>query len=188
MSSVLCTMRLTGSSPRMRGARNLSCILLQQDGIIPAYAGSTNGFTVNTDVDGDHPRVCGEHSIPFLRLYNEKGSSPRMRGALNLINSALPVAGIIPAYAGSTDLIDLGLGSVLGSSPRMRGARDGEGPNHSRRGIIPAYAGSTERLWTQLNMLGDHPRVCGEHGLAGELVLAEQGSSPRMRGAPNLPK
>ena len=30
-------------------------------GIIPAYAGNTMGQKKMTFVDGDHPRVCGEH-------------------------------------------------------------------------------------------------------------------------------
>ena len=33
-------------------------------GIIPAYAGSTEAFVVDELDGGDHPRVCGEHASP----------------------------------------------------------------------------------------------------------------------------
>ena len=45
----------------MRGAhayRSPSFICV---GIIPAYAGSTVDALVIGELDGDHPRVCGEH-------------------------------------------------------------------------------------------------------------------------------
>ena len=50
-------------------------------------------------------------------------------------------------------------------------------------GIIPAYAGST--CWSRFlrRWSWDHPRVCGEHALEKNLVYAQLGSSPRMRGA-----
>ena len=154
---------LEGSSPRMRGApcrrRRLG-----RDGrrIIPAYAGSTDGYFWKTDQRKDHPRVCGEHKDrgyrdvfvggslrvcgehcrPWLRRLARSGSSPRMRGApLHFFNSFC-IRRIIPAYAGSTFW-----------------------PGWSTMGIM------------------DHPRVCGEH--LDESLGLEQigGSSPRMRGA-----
>ena len=51
-----------GSSPRMRGAPVLSAIVGHVEGIIPAYAGSTDPHLVKRFMRGDHPRVCGEHS------------------------------------------------------------------------------------------------------------------------------
>ena len=51
-------------------------------------------------------------------------------------------------------------------------------------GIIPAYAGSTS-TWARIACSrGDHPRVCGEHHVVKARVRIDQGSSPRMRGAP----
>ena len=72
-----------------------------------------------------------------------------------------------------------------GSSPRMRGAPGFKIWPMAARGIIPAYAGSTRPGQRYDSRGGDHPRVCGEHvaGAVGE--TAYQGSSPRMRGAPN---
>ena len=71
-------------------------------GIIPAYAGSTEG-TVSTLANGeDHPRVCGEHGLAEFAPDCVKGSSPRMRGAPKPDVGSRVVRGIIPAYAGST--------------------------------------------------------------------------------------
>ena len=50
-------------------------------------------------------------------------------------------------------------------------------------GIIPAYAGSTEYKGGKLTIVGDHPRVCGEHRLDSAEESIRGGSSPRMRGA-----
>ena len=51
-----------GSSPRMRGAPGGRGGVLRGDGIIPAYAGSTVFPILSVKSDGDHPRVCGEHT------------------------------------------------------------------------------------------------------------------------------
>ena len=75
---------LSGSSPRMRGARIDSVEEHIHLGIIPAYAGSILRRKSEMALDQDHPRVCGEH-IPLSRVkYGTVGSSPRMRGALIL--------------------------------------------------------------------------------------------------------
>ena len=50
-------------------------------------------------------------------------------------------------------------------------------------GIIPAYAGSTRCGRTAWSTSWDHPRICGEHGLAVTGRDLGEGSSPHMRGA-----
>ena len=65
----------------------------------------------------------------------------------------------------------------------MRGALRAEPYNRRHRGIIPAYAGSTSKQSDSLLNHGDHPRVCGEHKAVTAEAKANQGSSPRMRGA-----
>ena len=69
-----------------------------------------------------------------------------------------------------------------GSSPRMRGTPFT--PLSARRcaGIIPAYAGNTGVEIEMESELGDHPRVCGEHGAMRCVPAIPRGSSPRMRG------
>ena len=60
--------RTVGSSPRMRGARQGQGAVRLARGIIPAYAGSTARARIRPHQARDHPRVCGEHSIPIDRL------------------------------------------------------------------------------------------------------------------------
>ena len=92
----------TGSSPRMRGARNATVDDSICQRIIPAYAGSTAVAKVNHAAVGDHPRVCGEHAWSRRSSPSELGSSPRMRGAHAAGDLDVDRDGIIPAYAGST--------------------------------------------------------------------------------------
>ena len=91
-----------GSSPRMRGAQVHRALRRHVAGIIPAYAGSTCARRCGFRAPGDHPRVCGEHSVASFRWSRAAGSSPRMRGALDKGLAVGGLVGIIPAYAGST--------------------------------------------------------------------------------------
>ena len=72
---------VTGSSPRMRGARGEQAPDSYGPGIIPAYAGSTTSCARSRTGRWDHPRVCGEHVTLPLTIPSARGSSPRMRGA-----------------------------------------------------------------------------------------------------------
>ena len=71
-----------------------------------------------------------------------------------------------------------------GSSPRMRGTHAGVWVDDSQVGIIPAHAGNTANHWLTPDMLGDHPRACGEHSCEMSVLSTSAGSSPRMRGTP----
>ena len=51
-----------GSSPHTRGARRSLSIRGVEARIIPAYAGSTVMTSANVTIQGDHPRIRGEHS------------------------------------------------------------------------------------------------------------------------------
>ena len=70
-----------GSSPRMRGALSRMSAAWAFLRIIPAYAGSTPGYTGELVFSRDHPRVCGEHEFEGKTMTIVGGSSPRMRGA-----------------------------------------------------------------------------------------------------------
>ena len=74
----------TGSSPHTRGAPHERRPFAFDDGIIPAYAGSTSKELASSATIRDHPRIRGEHSP----------SRGRRQGAPR----------IIPAYAGSTGM------------------------------------------------------------------------------------
>ena len=62
---ILLTNVLTGawgSSPRMRGTRELGGPAAPGLGIIPAHAGNTSRFSKSSAAAWDHPRACGEHA------------------------------------------------------------------------------------------------------------------------------
>ena len=109
-----------GSSPRMRGAHVERHRRLANVGIIPAYAGSTEGSDIDVEFTGDHPRVCGEHPPTYTATWCASGSSPRMRGALATLVSRAKSGGIIPAYAGSTPRTSAP-GALLWDHPRVCG-------------------------------------------------------------------
>ena len=50
-----------GSSPHTRGALSVPQRPPALDGIIPAYAGSTDAAAVAIEAPPDHPRIRGEH-------------------------------------------------------------------------------------------------------------------------------
>ena len=173
-----------GSSPPTRGARGDGCERLEDDGIIPAYAGSTARLPDRRCRWPDHPRLRGEHCSRGAHRCPPQGSSPPTRGALDVVTDRLARVRIIPAYAGSTTspraastrawdhprlrgehvvavVID---GGLPGSSPPTRGALGGQAGGGGDEGIIPAYAGSTDTLGLGLRRVG--------------------GSSPPTRGAP----
>ena len=193
-----------GSSPRMRGTLIPSRLISGEIGIIPAYAGNTAIASATSLLVRDHPRVCGEHVSAMSLAVRLTGSSPRMRGTLRLPAVAVFDHGIIPAYAGNTRccwpscwccrdhprvcgehmLRERRIVWQAGSSPRMRGTPFGRRLHFRPPGIIPAYAGNTVVRVRRLPLLGDHPRVCGEHVRLARARVPVQGSSPRMRGTP----
>ena len=73
---------VTGSSPRMRGARGRHPREASGLRIIPADAGSTRQPPPEVHTPEDHPRGCGEHTLGHPSSTASVGSSPRMREAL----------------------------------------------------------------------------------------------------------
>ena len=123
-------LRRQGSSPRMRGTPFVKHVFIGIVGIIPAYAGNT-ALSFGTDgVTGDHPRVCGEHSLRAAANPSLTGSSPRMRGTPADRKRIPPAHGIIPAYAGNTGHISC-LPCCQRDHPRVCG-------EHLRRGWMLA--------------------------------------------------
>ena len=97
-----------GSSPHVRGAQKHCRHRRGVPGIIPACAGSTIRFYPECGGNGDHPRMCGEHSLSINHAGTPVGSSPHVRGAPVMRLSGVHRAGIIPACAGSTGLAGIG--------------------------------------------------------------------------------
>ena len=71
-------------------------------GIIPACAGSTKHTYASIPYNGDHPRMCGEHTCAYHQSPAGAGSSPHVRGARGKSEYCQYKFGIIPACAGST--------------------------------------------------------------------------------------
>ena len=95
-------LRPMGSSPHTRGAPRETREDKPDDGIIPAYAGSTVSCLLLVESAGDHPRIRGEHSSSARSSCSLMGSSPHTRGAPGFRLDNVYKVGIIPAYAGST--------------------------------------------------------------------------------------
>ena len=161
-SMAFCVGTLRGSSPHVRGALVWSCPYCGHSGIIPACAGSTRYSTTGKQGRRDHPRMCGEHG--GVNNYNNPtlGSSPHVRGAPCCLVRTTP---------------------SWGSSPHVRGAPVVHGLLDGLGGIIPACAGSTTPPAQDRHATRDHPRMCGEHIQRVLRRIAEQGSSPHVRGA-----
>ena len=175
--------------------------------IIPARAGPTRGVPLLGYVLPDHPRSCGaNYRIADIQAHN-RGSSPLVRGQLPYPRYVVLRQRIIPARAGPTMpkmlLIDL-----CTDHPRSCGANDSNPTEKSRldgssplvRGqpptvdtvaipfrIIPARAGPTFHQMESYQDVPDHPRSCGANSYQRGLPVFLRGSSPLVRGQPNVP-
>ena len=102
---IACICVSLGSSPHVRGAQKHCRHRRGVPGIIPACAGSTIRFYPECGGNGDHPRMCGEHSLSINHAGTPVGSSPHVRGALLRRHPGFGRLGIIPACAGSTTCV-----------------------------------------------------------------------------------
>ena len=150
-----------GSPPRMRGKVTLLYALADKEGITPAYAGKRHYDNKAPLHPRDHPRVCGEKWLPYLRITQLQGSPPRMRGKGTAPPGTVLHLRITPAYAGKSvrpscrragkrdhprvcgeKLVYNVLYYVCkGSPPRMRGKERLLHRQQLVTRITPAYAG-----------------------------------------------
>ena len=171
-------------------------------GITPAYAGKRLLLSNAPFLCWDHPRLCGEKSLPAQLRRFFRGSPPPMRGKGPPVADMWKRSGITTAYAGkryhkkptvSSGLDhhrlcgEKSLGKALqrqsvGSPPPMRG-KAGKSMFYARPNrITPAYAGKSCRTFVPLLLPWDHPRLCGEKRFASENHGNVLGSPPPMRG------
>ena len=161
----ISAMKSAGSSPHTRGARSppdknsprqrdhprirgehvtgfIPCV--KGDGIIPAYAGSTDvAARMPLDWLGSSPHTRGARALGALHLRRLR-DHPRIRGEHGRRAVHIrPHGGIIPAYAGSTASDAISSPVTSGSSPHTRGA-------HTLTADVKVTA-------------KDHPRIRGEH-------------------------
>ena len=174
--------------------------------LIPAPAGNTSAPSASASRLPAHPRACGEHNHHTPSMHVTNGSSPRLRGTHPKSAPGPGCGRLIPAPAGNTcpgssclscrpahpracgehRWIIGARGPVTGSSPRLRGTRGGLLCHLEQRRLIPAPAGNTSPLPRSCSSPPAHPRACGEHipALCPGDIFA--GSSPRLRGTPNV--
>ena len=172
-----------GSSPRVRGARTICCIFMEQIRFIPACAGSAPERAFGLPGSPVHPRVCGERGGHAAPPASRAGSSPRVRGALLNAPSGCPDLPFIPACAGSAGFL-LPVLRARPVHPRVCGERPtGESLRLVRVRFIPACAGSASEHRSDILRPTVHPRVCGERDAQAQLRALKHGSSPRVRGA-----
>ena len=156
-------MRLTGSSPRVRGTAFCLLRCKYDVGIIPACAGNRYPLPLQREGVWDHPRVCGEQVPPMPPTLPLAGSSPRVRGTAIFDILKEYLWGIIPACAGNRHEYDecycqsrdhprvcgeqhccIYVWSwKWGSSPRVRGTVISIWNQIQEAGIIPACAGNS---------------------------------------------
>ena len=190
-----------GSPPRVREPPTSIMTSADFSRITPACAGTTRGHSDHTQSGWDHPRVCGNHvTCPHL-ISSHQGSPPRVREPRAVRGLFLSQFGITPACAGTTGQ---GQGSQrpaqdhprvcgnhraprsqddrrIGSPPRVREPRDRVEALNCDHRITPACAGTTHIGENCVDVVRDHPRVCGNHkdDFIGEPNSA--GSPPRVR-------
>ena len=175
-----------GSPPRVRGKDDPCFSFRDNLGITPACAGKSVRLVEMFLRHGDHPRVCGEKDPVFPGLLLHLGSPPRVRGkefwgcccagchritpacagkSCNLSGVLCQfrdhprVCGEKPRFCGQADL-------VRGSPPRVRGKGWRTVAEALMIGITPACAGKSRLQGSNLQLPGDHPRVCGEKFLS----------------------
>ena len=89
-----------GSPPPMRGKVDVQTEDGTPDRITPAYAGKRLRSTDFSDVDKDHPRLCGEKIFLCFVIMALIGSPPPMRGKDQAFQPLYMQHRITPAYAG----------------------------------------------------------------------------------------
>ena len=89
-----------GSPPRVRGKDTLWRTAQGAGGITPACAGKSFCIRVESALEWDHPRVCGEKIYGKAASSGTEGSPPRVRGKAFFAVPDGDDTGITPACAG----------------------------------------------------------------------------------------
>ncbi len=189
--SAACLSASSGSSPRVRGTRDLRGLLSGDLRFIPACAG--NAACAGSIPAGEtvHPRVCGERGLGLVRDLQERGSSPRVRGTPGRGSRRRSDRRFIPACAGNAlrqstaaryspvhpRVCGERFGRTTfrprsnGSSPRVRGTRIADKLSLCGLRFIPACAGNARLVKRNNKRMAVHPRVCGERSFQKRLIL-----------------
>ena len=152
--------------------------------------------------------MCGERSARDAAIRRADGSSPRVRGTRRHTVDRPNKVRFIPACAGNaarryhisastavhprvcgerTKFRDKFL-NKRGSSPRVRGTLPRRYPASRTNRFIPACAGNATAQHVAIFAKSVHPRVCGERSSSVTPKPMAYGSSPRVRGTPEIPE
>ena len=150
----------------------------------------------------DHPRVCGEQDGQRRVTLANRGSPPRVRGTAHSLAADQQIPRITPACAGNriqgVEKLVVGWDHPRvcgeqsrwtmcprwpgGSPPRVRGTVQISVHLVERHRITPACAGNSISSANSINIIWDHPRVCGEQRRRPWKWGCLRGSPPRVRG------
>ena len=146
--------------------------------------------------------MCGENRSPRSLCPRCRGSPPRVRGKPSISQYLSGDQGITPACAGKTRGLVIDCYGIedhprvcgenlshrarqvrsKGSPPRVRGKLCAKYTCTHMYRITPACAGKTAASGEYLDIVEDHPRVCGENGKKLSSNRYYKGSPPRVRG------
>ena len=152
--------------------------------------------------------MCGENGDISPLTAAVTGSPPRVRGKPRQGNDEGSKRGIPPACAGKTLTNCMSsfrnrdhprvcgenfhggrrMNQVVGSPPRMRGKPAIHREKCLAPGIPPAHAGKTRTEPRGVQHGWGYPHACGENNAIANSASFQQGSPPRMRGKPVLPR
>ena len=113
-------MLVVGSPPHTRGTQYVYSFIKPSGRITPAYAGNTIKGPGMEALQGDHPRIRGEHYRLKRATSVRRGSPPHTRGTLDIARYLYACCRITPAYAGNTSG-ELTTDDVGRDHPRIRG-------------------------------------------------------------------
>ena len=148
----------------MRGTETASLCVSKDYRITPAHAGNSPAGRKAFLRPQDHPRPCGEQSLPISSICPTAGSPPPMRGTGDANGFVADYFRITPAHAGNSFIFtspspcrwdhprpcgEQAYASpfakfAVGSPPPMRGTAGITAVKPCSSGITPAHAGNSE--------------------------------------------
>ena len=201
-TSLSCTSRGAGLSPRVRGNPRRVNKKHLLNGSVPARAGEPTAILAITSPNRVYPRACGGTPGQRHGTADEYGLSPRVRGNLTGVHTVGRILGSIPARAGepyrrrpgspSGRVYPRACGGTVhicqsetfsgGLSPRVRGNLYRAPADRHGLGSIPARAGEPSGNGFWLAGIGVYPRACGGTFTHDIAMWELEGLSPRVRG------
>ena len=193
-----------GSSPRVWGIQNASCVSWGCQRFIPTRVGNTTNILPKPSGTTVHPHACGEYSAARLMARCKHGSSPRVWGIQKRCRhpgrirrfiptrvgntrpgwAARPATPVHPHACGEYQISTLQKDVSSGSSPRVWGIHDWNGWTYADLRFIPTRVGNTATGSCRLCPSAVHPHACGEYQVVEITKGIQFGSSPRVWGIP----